>query len=199
MFGYQVYQFGVDSNTLPVIQDLVAWYDASDPTYITKAGSPETVSQWDDKSGNNRNAVQGTASAQAEYIINGTNGRNTLRFDGINDQYTIDSNFDITGGQARTLFFCFKATAQSGFFRMNETSGGFGTHWSYSLLDAPTNETRLEVGNGHSNWAENVISATDFKILSFAFPQSGNITDTLGRVDGVAMSVDDDLSRTIID
>ena len=38
------------------------WFDAADATTITLNGS--NVSQWNDKSGNNRNATQGTAAAQ---------------------------------------------------------------------------------------------------------------------------------------
>lgn len=44
---------------------LALWLDAEDTASITLNGS--TVSQWDDKSGNNKNAGQGTAANQPTY------------------------------------------------------------------------------------------------------------------------------------
>jgi hypothetical protein len=45
---------------------LALWLDAEDTASITLNGS--TVSQWDDKSGNNRHATQATAANQPEYV-----------------------------------------------------------------------------------------------------------------------------------
>jgi hypothetical protein len=59
---------------------LALWLDAADSSTITLNGS--TVSQWDDKSGNGRNASQATASFQPTYLATGFNGRPTLRTDG---------------------------------------------------------------------------------------------------------------------
>lgn len=42
------------------------WFDAADSSTITLNGA--TVSQWDDKSGNGRHAVQATAASQPTYI-----------------------------------------------------------------------------------------------------------------------------------
>jgi hypothetical protein len=60
--------------------DLALWLDAEDTASITLNGS--TVSQWDDKSGNNRNASQATASLQPTYLSTGFNGKPTLETDG---------------------------------------------------------------------------------------------------------------------
>ncbi|MFM6272695.1 MAG: hypothetical protein ACKPFA_40420, partial [Dolichospermum sp.] len=59
------------------------WLDAADSSTITLNGS--TVSQWNDKSGNGRNAIQATATNQPAYTANGLNGKPVLTFDGIND------------------------------------------------------------------------------------------------------------------
>jgi hypothetical protein len=56
------------------------WFDAADATTITLNGS--NVSQWNDKSGNNRNATQGTAAAQPLFVPTGMNGLPTLQTDG---------------------------------------------------------------------------------------------------------------------
>ena len=62
---------------------LALWLDAEDASTITLNGS--TVSQWDDKSGNGRNASQGTAANQPAYTSNGLNGKPVVTFDGNND------------------------------------------------------------------------------------------------------------------
>lgn len=56
------------------------WLDAADASTITLNGS--TVSQWRDKSGNNRHVAQPTAAKQPTYTTAGQNGRNVLTFDG---------------------------------------------------------------------------------------------------------------------
>ena len=59
---------------------LALWLDGADSSTITLNGS--TVSQWNDKSGNNRNVSQATASNQPAYQATGLNGRPTMNFDG---------------------------------------------------------------------------------------------------------------------
>jgi hypothetical protein len=71
--------------------DLALWLDAEDTSTITLNGS--TVSQWDDKSGNGRNASQGSAALQPIYTTNGLNGKPVLSFDGADDELTITSSF----------------------------------------------------------------------------------------------------------
>jgi len=70
---------------------LALWLDAEDAASITLNGS--TVSQWRDKSGNNRHASQATAANQPTYSATGLNGKPTLTFDGSSDnlQATIPS------------------------------------------------------------------------------------------------------------
>jgi hypothetical protein len=59
---------------------LALWLDAEDTASIVLNGS--TVSQWSDKSGNNRNASQPSASQQPSYLPTGFNGKPTLQTDG---------------------------------------------------------------------------------------------------------------------
>ncbi len=61
------------------IANLSLWLDASDTSTITEIGG--AVSQWDDKSGNNNHATQGTASNQPVTGTRTMNGLNTLDFD----------------------------------------------------------------------------------------------------------------------
>lgn len=69
--------------------NLKLWLDADDLATITVSGS--SVSQWDDKSGNNNHAVQGTSSNQ---FLSGTrtlNSRNVL--EAVSNDFMI-ANFD---------------------------------------------------------------------------------------------------------
>jgi hypothetical protein len=59
---------------------LVLWLDASDSSTIFLNGS--NVSQYNDKSGNNNNAVQATADNQPIYISSGLNSKPTLSYIG---------------------------------------------------------------------------------------------------------------------
>jgi hypothetical protein len=60
------------------------WLDAADADTITRDVS--NVIQWDDKSGNGRNATQGTSGNQPTYQTNVLNGLPVVRFDGSNDR-----------------------------------------------------------------------------------------------------------------
>ena len=66
------------------LSGLTLWLDASDASTITLNGS--NVAQWDDKSGNSRNASQTTAANQPIYTTNGMNGKPVISFDGFDDE-----------------------------------------------------------------------------------------------------------------
>jgi hypothetical protein len=59
------------------------WLDAADVSTITLNGS--TVSQWNDKSGNNRHVSQATTGQQPTWNATGLNSKPILTFDGSND------------------------------------------------------------------------------------------------------------------
>jgi len=59
------------------------WLDAADASTITLNST--TVSQWNDKSGNDRNVLQANASLQPLYTLGGLNGLNIVNFDGADD------------------------------------------------------------------------------------------------------------------
>lgn len=88
------------------------WLDAADTSTITLNGS--TVSQWSDKSGNGRNAVQATASNQPTYTSNGLNGKPVLTFDGVNDFLVSPTNINRSVAPAFSAFFVFAETTNGG-------------------------------------------------------------------------------------
>jgi len=70
------------SSWTPAQISTALWLDASDSSTITTVSG--AVSQWNDKSGNNRHISQVTASSRPSYA-NTFNGRSVVTFDGVND------------------------------------------------------------------------------------------------------------------
>ena len=90
---------------LPVSTNVELWLDANDSSTITLNGS--TVSQWDDKSGNNYHISQATASNQPAYVTSVLNSKNIVRFDGVNDIMSNASAQPVAGSASRTIFYVF--------------------------------------------------------------------------------------------
>ena len=61
------------------------WVDAADTTTVTI--SSLAVSEWKDKSGNNRHLTQTTGGNRPTYISNAQNGLSVVRFDGTDDYF----------------------------------------------------------------------------------------------------------------
>ena len=72
--------FGAMAWTPAQLPSLALWLDADDASTITLNGS--NVSQWSDKSGNNRHVSQATAANQPAYLATGFNNKPTLQTDG---------------------------------------------------------------------------------------------------------------------
>lgn len=85
----------------PAELSLALWLDAADASTITLNGS--TVSQWDDKSGNGRNATQATATYQPTYSVGVFNGMNALTLDGTDDFVAVN---DYTSTNTQTFVVC---------------------------------------------------------------------------------------------
>jgi hypothetical protein len=102
------------------ISGLQLWLDASDASSVVLNGS--TVSQWSDKSGNGRNATQGTANNQPTFSAAARNGRSVLSFDGSNDSL-LTSSFSISQPFTIALVGKINSTAANGNFSDGGTSG----------------------------------------------------------------------------
>lgn len=87
------------------------WLDASDTSTVTLNGSD--VSQWNDKSGNNKNAAQSTAAKQPAYSSNQLNGYHGIVFNGTSDCLRIPS---ISLNTFTTVFFVMKNPSGGAFF-----------------------------------------------------------------------------------
>lgn len=67
----------------PSMISTALWLDAADASTVTTVSG--VVSQWNDKSGNARNATQATTSNRPALTSSGLNSRNVITFDGSND------------------------------------------------------------------------------------------------------------------
>ena len=87
------------------------WFDAADSSTITTAGG--SVSAWNDKSGNARNATQATSANQPTHSTTGFNGLPGVTFDGTNDTMIHGLN---TGGPF-SLVAVYKTGSLQGTYR----------------------------------------------------------------------------------
>lgn len=85
------------------------WLDAADLTTITSSGG--AVSQWNDKSGNDRHVTQGTSTRQPTTNANTQNGLNVISFDG-GDDMSVNVALDVTN--LSLLLVASETTAQTG-------------------------------------------------------------------------------------
>ena len=91
----------------PEVLRPAAWFDAADQSTTTISTG---VSEWRDKSGNSRNAVQATSSSQPAYSSFGAQGRPSLQFDGNDDTLTLSS----PGSTKQSIAVAIIPTAASG-------------------------------------------------------------------------------------
>jgi autotransporter-associated beta strand protein len=119
---------------------LAVWLDSADSSTVISGSSG--VSQWNDKSGNNRNAIQSTVASRAAYVQNGLNGNPSLQFDGTNDFYNVTTG---TIAQPMTVLWAGNSTGP----------GIGGANDGAYIMDAVTGN-RLALGwNANNSSAEN--------------------------------------------
>jgi len=95
----------------PALISTALWLDAADNTTVfSDAGTTQavagssTVQQWNDKSGNSRNASQATSGNRPNYGTATLNGRNVIRYDATNDFMSLSNT---TGLTSATAFYFF--------------------------------------------------------------------------------------------
>jgi len=147
------------------ISGCMGWWDASDAASITQ--SDGLVSQWNDKSGNNRHAAA-SGGARPTLTAGGLNGRSVVTFDGTDDQMLISSGFLQVPNA--TILSVFKYN-----------SGQYGGIISSALQPTDDSSPRLVIHNGffrtfgYSNFSDT--------------PQGTSPTLVTGRVQAGASSI----------
>jgi len=113
------------NNWTPADITTALWLDAADASTVTTVSS--AVSQWNDKSGNSRNATQGTAGNRPVYQSAAQNGLNTVRF-------TAASQHFLTAGTNSTWNFLHDGTSSSVFIVSRCRSTGDNPNAAHTYL-----------------------------------------------------------------
>jgi hypothetical protein len=175
---------------LPVTANLELWLDANDSSTITLNGS--TVSQWDDKSGNDYHVSQGTASNQPTLTSSVLNSKNVLRFDGGDWLENLVAT-PVGGSTNRTIFIVANYTGSSidylFYLGTASNSPSFGSVFGISQ------ETAVRVSNGNRIWATSV--GSDHMILTISLDGT-NITDVSAWQNGTALTISSTLGTQTI-
>ncbi|MBT7067357.1 MAG: hypothetical protein HN919_13720 [Verrucomicrobia bacterium] len=87
------------------------WLDANDGSTIHTDDAVGFVSQWDDKSGNDKHAIQVTGSNQPETDLRTIGGLNVIAFNGSSQYLTVNGSIS---AQPCTVFFVAKTTIGPG-------------------------------------------------------------------------------------
>ena len=92
----------------PALISTALWLDAADASTITTVSG--AVSQWNDKSGNGRNASQATSGSRPIVVTASQNSLNGISFDGVDDHLVFSSALL---GATHSLFILFKPTLEA--------------------------------------------------------------------------------------
>ena len=111
------------------------WLDAADASTVTTVSS--AVSQWNDKSGNGRNAAQSTAGNRPAYQSAAQNGLNAVRF-------TAASSHFLTAGTTSTWNFLHNGTNSAVFIVARVRSTGDNPNDAHYFL--ATQVSSAEIG-----------------------------------------------------
>ncbi len=103
----------------PEVSGLELWLDANDETTITHVAN--SISQWDDRSGNSNNVTAPLAANEPTLTPNGYGARNTVSFDGTDDYMTVS----LPAKSEMTVIVVFK------YNQLNQASGDFDYLYSH--------------------------------------------------------------------
>ena len=147
----------------PGLISTALWLDAADASTVTTVSG--AVSQWNDKSGNNRHLLQATANQRPIVSVTSFNGRNTLEFDGVDDTLVNTSAGLPIGNSARTAVIVYRplrtssvntiasqgiANTAGGWFALQSRPGSVDPYFAgysadLSFAGSPTLTTKIAV------------------------------------------------------
>jgi hypothetical protein len=115
--------------------------DASLPATVIRDGS-NFVSQWNDKSGAQRNMSQGTQANKPQFLATGLGGLGALQFDGSDDFMTFsDQTLAYIAGKSFTVFYVASKPANANTWVFGGTNTGTRTNFYAGNLAANTHRT----------------------------------------------------------
>lgn len=198
VWGVSVPEFWTPSQ----LDGLALWLDADDASTITLNGS--NVSQWDDKSGNNRNASQTTATSQPTNPID-INNRRVIQFDGSDDffsvaEFSTSATVFILANRGQSTYPQLSGAAPSSFvptwningerleYRsvstqtiLSEIAGGSTAEYAFGCvqLDTANDEVKLNIFGGTVTTISQTVGSSDLKINTIGrdFAGAQQVTD----------------------
>jgi len=172
------------------LSDLVFWLDASDRSTATDANGDGKLERWNDKSGRGHDATEASSDRQPQILADAFNGRDALRFDGVNDRLNLaDSNELNTGGPhtAKTVLMAFKTGDDVGTRQTLYEQGGFLRGLSIYIDDGTLYMgawNRAEAVWG-PRYATTALSADTAYVIALVFDQAAGTIE--GFVDGTSI------------
>lgn len=167
----------------PVLNGLGLWLDANDAATITQAAG--AVSQWNDKSGNNRHFAQPTSANRPVFESAGLNSKPCLLMGSIRFLYRMSSTMGTLASSSAMTYFVVAETdtnfwglTMSDWFDLNRTQVGWRWHHSFfnnatALHTLKANGTSAEIND---NIAASVGATATFAKYVAAFTYDPNST-----------------------
>ena len=145
------------------------WLDAGDASTITETGG--AISQWDDKSGNARNATAGAGFAP-DYVPAEQNGLNVIRFNGTSQYFNLGTGLDWMAADADHVAFIVLKNDNY----MNIYGAANGSAGDASLHIGFRNNTSYRLNRWGNDWYPAITAnynAGAYNILRFGWDEGG--------------------------
>ena len=201
-YAHGVVWGGIEFWTPSQLEGLELWLDADDASTITLNGS--NVAQWNDKSGNGRNASQTTATSQPTNPID-INNRRVIQFDGSDDFFSVDefetsATVFIVGNKGQATYPQLSGADPGSFIPtwnvngdrleyrsvstqtiLTQSGGGSTAEYAFGCvrLDIANNEAKLNINGGTVTTFSQPLSPTDLRINTIGrdFAGAQQVTD----------------------
>ena len=157
----------------PSMLSTALWLDAADASTITESGG--AVSQWDDKSGNGRNATQATLALRPTFNSTGINSKAAIDFTGSGLLLTVPRGFITNSVSA---FVVYSGGDVNGRMIDQRSTGASGTVKGWQIKNRnflSSDLTGIDDGSGNARNISDAIGLDDSARQSaFIFPANNN-------------------------
>jgi hypothetical protein len=196
-FGYSTLSWTPEN-----LDNKVYWFDASDADTISVVAGTNRVSEWRDKSGNERHLTQATSDRRPYYETSLSNSLNVVRFIGSGSTGEFLDNSSHTNSQPYSFVALIRMaaadTTQFAFSHINSSivnvlfgrnnsanfDAGFGTLQALQAGNGNYNIWHLEANGSIGRWNVNggiVSNSVNFGTANFAGIRLGNLYTLFGN------------------
>jgi hypothetical protein len=151
----------------------VLWLDANHMVFsdagVTPAANNANIRQWNDKSGNGKNAIQTTSSNRPNYVLNAINGYPVVRYTAANNDRMIVTGVSNTNRASVWFVARYTSLPSTNPGLMQATPSGSST-----TNNASSKSIGVWMGNDNKIWGRGVQSNNTTRNLSKNLTQSSN-------------------------